>query len=460
MASIQKRGNSYKITVTIGHDVNGKKKRYYKTYTPPEGLSPTKVKKEVNRIAVEFEKKCSLGHVVDSNIKLIDFIELWFTDYANNKDYAPVTLDDYKYTSVKIVEELGHIQLRKLTAKQVQDFYSKIKNSESHRGGQKFKATSECLNMISKLKQKDFSLKAEINVKTLSGIKKGGNTTLPVAKKISDSLEKDFNELFVESGEKNKVSAETVLHYHRLLNLLLNDAVRLEYIPSNPITNKITLPKKNHKEQTYLDDKEAIEFLGTLEEEPLKYKLALNLLLFSGLRRGEIGGLKWPDIDYASNTITIKKALKKISGLPAFPGPPKNQDSIRSIKLPEFIFELFRTYQLLQLELKDNMGDKWHETGYVFTQINGSPMNLDTYGWFIKKLSKKHNLKKVHTHALRHSNATILMASGLDIKSISNRLGHGNISTTMDVYTHFIKSADAKASDSLEDILISPNKTE
>ena len=87
-------------------------------------------------------------------------------------------------------------------------------------------------------------------------------------------------------------------------------------------------------------------------------------------------------------------------------------------------------------------------------------MNLDTYGWFIKKLSKKHNLKKVHTHALRHSNATILMASGLDIKSISNRLGHGNISTTMDVYTHFIKSADAKASDSLEDILISPNKTE
>lgn len=358
------------------------------------------------------------------------------------------------------MEELGHIQLGKLTAKQVQNFYSKIKNSESHRGGQKFKATSLLLDIISKSKQKDLSFKAGINVKTLSGIKKGGNTTLSVAKKISETLEKDLNELFVASGIQNKVSAETVLHYHRVLNLFLNDAVRLEYITSNPILNKITLPKKNHKEQTYLDDKEAIEFLATLEEGPLKYKLAINVLIFSGLRRGEIGGLKWTNIDYASNTIIVKKALKKISGSPAFPGPPKNQDSIRSVKLPEFIFELFKKYQLLQLELKANMGDKWHETGYVFTQINGLPMNLDTIGSYMGQLSEKHNLKKVRSHALRHSNASILIASGLDVKSISNRLGHGNMSTTMDVYTHFIKAADAKASDSLENILISPQKTE
>ena len=158
--------------------------------------------------------------------------------------------------------------------------------------------------------------------------------------------------------------------------------------------------------------------------------------------------------------ITVKKALKKISGAPAFQGPPKNQDSIRSIKLPEFIFELFKKYHKLQLELKTNMGDKWHETGYVFTQINGLPMSLDTIGWYMGKLSKKHNLKKVHPHALRHSNASILVASGQDIKTVSHRLGHANVSTTMNIYTHFIKAADAKASDSLENILISPSKNE
>ena len=122
--------------------------------------------------------------------------------------------------------------------------------------------------------------------------------------------------------------------------------------------------------------------------------------------------------------ITVKKALKKISGAPAFQGPPKNQNSIRSVKLPEFIFELFKKYHKLQLELKTNMGDKWHETGYVFTQINGLPMSLDTIGWYMGKLSKKHNLKKVHPHALRHSNASILVASGQDIKTVSHRLGH------------------------------------
>lgn len=105
------------------------------------------------------------------------------------------------------------------------------------------------------------------------------------------------------------------------------------------------------------------------------------------------------------------------------------------------------------------MGDKWHETGYVFTQINGLPMSLDTIGWYMGKLSK-HNLK-VHPHALRHSNASILVASGQDIKTVSHRLGHANVSTTMNIYTHFIKAADAKASDSLEkSILISPPQTE
>ena len=72
----------------------------------------------------------------------------------------------------------------------------------------------------------------------------------------------------------------------------------------------------------------------------------------------------------------------------------------------------------------------------------------------------KHNLKKVHPHALRHSNASILVASGQDIKTVSHRLGHANVSTTMNIYTHFIKAADANASDSLENILISPPQTE
>ena len=79
---------------------------------------------------------------------------------------------------------------------------------------------------------------------------------------------------------------------------------------------------------------------------------------------------------------------------------------------------------------------------------------------YMDKLKKKHNLKKVHPHPLRHSNASILVASGLDIKTVSHRLGHANVSTTMNIYSHFIKAADAKASDSLENILISPPQTE
>lgn len=84
--------------------------------------------------------------------------------------------------------------------------------------------------------------------------------------------------------------------------------------------------------------------------------------------------------------ITVKKALKKFQVRP-LSKVLQIKNSIRSVKLPEFIFELFK-YHKLQLELKTNMGDKWHETGYVFTQINGLPMSLDTIGWYMGKLSK------------------------------------------------------------------------
>ena len=457
MANIQKRGNSYKITVSTGYDVNGKKIRYYMTYNPPDGLSPSKLKKELNKIVVEFEEKCALGYVMDSNVKLIDFIEIWFKDYVGNKDLSPITVSGYQSLSIKIVEELGHIKIGKITSKQVQDFYAKIKSNDSHKGGQKFKITDEYLEIVSKLKQKDISIKAGINDSTLGRLKKGGNTTFEVADKISQALNKDFNTLFTSSGEKKKVSNDTVLHYHRLLNNIMNTAVRWGVIPFNPIENRVELPKSERKEPKYMDDKEALAFLTLMNEEPIKYRLALNLLIFSGLRRGEIGGLKWSDIDFEGKIITIKRALKYIPGKKAFEGDTKTFKSKRSIKLPNFIFDLFREYRVWQLKGRIQVGDQWNDTDYIFTRWNGEPMNLDTIGGYLKKFTNKHNLKPVHLHSLRHTNASILIASGVDLKTVSSRLGHSNLSTTGNIYAHVINTADAKASDALENILITPH---
>lgn len=455
MANIQKRGNTYKITAYSGYDTAGKQIRHTMTYKPQEGITEAKLKKELAKIALEFEEKCSLGYVMDSNVKLIDFVEIWFKDYVGNKNLSPVTVKGYQKESLKIIEELGHIKIGKLTSKQVQSFYSKIKDSDAHKGGAKYMATEEYLEIISKRKQKDISSKAGINDDTLRRIKKGGHTTQEIANKISKALEEDFNKLFDPAEVPKKVSGDTVLHYHRLLNNILNTAVRWGTIPFNPIEKRVELPKTDHKEQAYMDDKEAMEFLSLLEEEPIKYRLAINLLIFSGLRRGEIGGLKWDDIDFENNLITISRSLKYIPGEKVFEGATKTHGSMRSIKLPDSIFNLFKTYKVWQLEQRIKVGDRWQDHDYIFTRWNGEPMNLDTIGKYIKKFTEKHELKPVHLHSLRHTNASILIANGVDLKTVSSRLGHSNISTTGNIYAHAIKTADAKASNTLEDIFTS-----
>lgn len=457
MANIEKRGNSYRIVVSSGYDITGKQIKQYYTYKPPKDMTQIQLEKELNRVAVEFEQQCSQGYIMDNNMKLIDFVEIWFRDYVGNKNLSPVTIKGYQDLSLKIVAELGHIKIGKITPKHVQDFYAKIKHCKNVKGGEKFKVTDEYLKLVSSMKQKDISTKANINDDTLRRLKKGGNTTLVTAKKISNALERNFNVLFISTSEKKTVSNETVLHYHRLLNNIMNTAVRWGVIPFNVIEKRVELPKTENKTPKFMEDKEAIELLKLLDSEPIKYKLALNLLIFSGLRRGEIGGLKWDDIDFESNIITINRSLKYISGIKIFEGNTKNYGSMRSIKLPQSIFDLFKAYQEFQLEERIKVGDRWQDTGYIFTRWNGEPMNLDTTGKYLKKFTIKHNLKSIHLHSLRHTNASVLIAKGVDLKTVSSRLGHSNVSTTCNIYAHAIKTADAKASDSLEDIFKNPD---
>lgn len=457
MANIEKRGNSYRIVVSSGYDTAGKQIKQYYTYKPPKDMTQIQLQKELNRVAVEFEQQCSQGYIMDNNMKLIDFVEIWFRDYVGNKNLSPVTIKGYQDLSLKIVAELGHIKIGKITPKHVQDFYAKIKHCKNVKGGEKFKVTDEYLKIVSSMKQKDISTKANVNDNTLGRLKKGGNTTLVIAQKISNALEQNFNVLFISTSEKKTISNETVLHYHRLLNNIMNTAVRWGVIPFNVIEKRVELPKPERKEADYLDELETAKLLQLLSSEPIKYKTAINLLVYSGLRRGEIGGLKWVDIDFENELITVNRALKYIPGQEVFEGSTKTNNSMRNIKLPSAVMHLLKEYKKWQSEERLKVGDQWHDNDYVFTRWDGSPMNLDTISRYLKKFTKKNGLKSIHLHSLRHTNATLQISSGVDCKTVSSRLGHSNVSTTLNIYSHAVDAANAKASDALENILTKPD---
>lgn len=161
-----------------------------------------------------------------------------------------------------------------------------------------------------------------------------------------------------------------------------------------------------------------------LDNEPIQYKTAIILLLYSGMRRGELFGLEWKDFDFENCIVSISRASKYLPRKGIFLKDTKTKSSVRTIKLPNVTFALLREYRKWQAEQCLKFGDQWHNSDRLFTTWNGEPMSPDIltqwFGVFVKRTS----LPPIHLHSLRHTNATMLIAVSEDIRTISSRLGH------------------------------------
>jgi integrase len=193
-----------------------------------------------------------------------------------------------------------------------------------------------------------------------------------------------------------------------------------------------------------------------------------NLAIYAGCRRGELLALTWKDIDFKTRTITIEKARARTKA-GDITKKPKNKHSIRTITVPADCIHLLILWRKEQMQLAWNMGETWKgyygrdfDKNFIFIQPEtGLPMNVSTPTHKFKEILKLYNdtheledqLPDISLHELRHTSATLLLANGTDIETVSHRLGHSKASTTLDVYGHAMKKMDSKASDTLESIL-------
>lgn len=172
------------------------------------------------------------------------------------------------------------------------------------------------------------------------------------------------------------------------------------------------------------------------------------------MRRGELCGLTWDNIDWDNNSIKIEKSVlydKSNGGV--FIDSTKTENSVRIVKIPEYITKLLKEYKGKQDYNKSLIGNHWNRDGFLFVQDNGNPMHPNTpYTWF-KRFQDSHNLPECSIHALRHTTATLLILSGVDIKSVSGRLGHANSGTTVDTYGYYLREADEVVTQTLDNII-------
>jgi integrase len=296
------------------------------------------------------------------------------------------------------------------------------------------------------------STMSRVHINTIYRLFKNEGVAEQTAQKVCDVLGILFEEGFEPSKPISVLSNKTIKHHHRLISAILNQAVYWQVIPGNP-ASRVKPPKVARTEASYLDEKQTAELLQLLGNESVIHRTMIKMFLYSGLRRGEMCGLEWGDIDFENHLITVCRTSQYVSGIGIYTKETKTETSDRTIKLPAPAFEVLKDYKLWQTEERLKMGDRWESSDRIFTQCDGKPIHPDSItGWFRDFISKT-DLPQITIHSLRHTNITLLLAAGVPLRTVSYRAGHAQTSTTENLYAHAIKTADEIAADALDDIL-------
>lgn len=443
LATVEKRGSTYKITASGGYDRTGKQIRHRITWKPTPSMTVKQIEKELQRQRFLLDEQVAAGVSRDANIRFETFANEWLTDYAE-KQLKIKTVEDYKKLLVNINAAIGHVKLKDLKTGHLNSFYSNLQESGVNKLSKK--AIAIDLNKHrGKLSMQVLANKAGVSDKTVSAACAGKYIRPDNARKIATALKTDFNKVFKIVADNEKLSPSTVRHYHRCISSILTKAVKWGYIPFNPAANA-ELPKLETKEAAHLGEQDARQLLTLLQNEPIKYRAAISFDLLSGLRRGELLGLRWCDVSFEDETINIVQTSNYTAGKGIFVDTPKNTTSVRPLKLSRTAFLTLREYRIWQDKQRIACGDMWQDKdGRVFTNELGAPMHPDALtGWF-KKFVERTGLPKVSIHSLRHTYASLMIAEGTPLVVVSKRLGHAQVSTTANIYAHVIASADEKA---------------
>ena len=457
MATIRKRGNSYQIRVSCGYDVNGNQIIRTKTWKPEKNMTEKQKEKELQRVSVLFEEQCSCGLFLDASMKFAEFSQIWLKDYAE-KQLKATTVSNYRTMMKVIVQGIGHLRMDKIQPHHLIAFYDELKKNGIQKEISQLpnELFFEEVNKLS-ISKIELSRRSGVSRAAVSAIYNKNNVSYSTACKLAEMLKKRVTDLFEPADKPNKeLSGKTVLNYHRLISSVLETAVKWQIIISNPC-DRVQPPKVERKEAYYLDEKQAAEVLALLEHEPLKFRAAFTLLLYSGMRRGELCGLTWKDINFNTGIVDINKSSLYLPEKGIFDDTTKNKTSARSIKLPAFVLSVLREWKKEQAWLSFQSGSAWigprGDGCKVLTRDNGLPLHPDTLTSRFRKFILKNNLPPVCVHSLRHTNATLMIASGVDVRTVSKRLGHAQTSTTTNIYAHAIRTADEMAAAAIDDIL-------
>jgi integrase len=250
---------------------------------------------------------------------------------------------------------------------------------------------------------------------------------------------------------RRPLAPRTVGHVHRVLHKALAVAGEWGLISGNP-ADRVKPPRVDEVEIEILSEAQIGQMLARFRDEPL-YPL-VALALGTGMRRGELLALSWGNIDLDANRVRVDRSLEQTRQALRFKSP-KTRNGRRSISLPASIAGDLRSYRIAQQELWLKLGaGKITDETLVFPDIHGQPRKPDAVTKAWRRSLARLRLPPVSLHALRHTHASQLIASGMDVLTISRRLGHASPTVTLGVYGHLFENTDDRAAQVIEAAIV------
>ena len=268
-----------------------------------------------------------------------------------------------------------------------------------------------------------------------------------------------FVQMLAETPKPNRKlpSAATVKRKLVCLQSIMRQAVKLGIIASSPAdAKKLTLPKVVQPEVEIFSKQEASAIVEALQNEPLQFQVCIQLAIISGARLGELVALKFSDADCENHKVLFQRSAYKLRGKPTATKPPKDYD-VRIVSVTPEVSALIQLLKEEKQHIAEELGTAWHDEGWLFTQWDGTEMHVQTPSKQFKKFLMKNGFTIRKFHCLRHTSATLLIYSGVNLQQVKSRLGHSSISTTQR-YLHAVKDADTEAANALQALLISQHK--
>lgn len=450
MPTITKRNDTYRITVSCGYSSQGKQIRRSMTWKPAPGMTNKQIERELQKQAVLFEEKAVSGLAGNGSIKFEDFAEQWFKEYAQT-NLKERTRDRYRQLTERTYAAIGHIRLDRINTRQIQEFINNLGENGISKTGRRAIIKIDLSDYLKKkgLTQKAFAQKAKVSESTIAAVCKmkplSVSTAEKIAAKLPGKLSKSFN--ITEYGSAT-LAPKTIKHYFTFVSSVLHYAELMGMIAENPC-RRVVLPKAKANEQKCYTLEETQRFLDLLQNEPIKHQSFFVLAIYGGFRRAEILGLEWGDIDFENHVVNVRRSSLYTTGKGIFTDTPKTNTSSRSLKLPDEVFTVLDRLKSYQMSERLKLGDRWKQTNRLFTKWDGEPMHPNTpYEW-LKRFCAAHGLRFLGLHAFRHLNASLMINSGIDIKTVSASLGHSQTSTTLNIYAHTLEESQARASEAV-----------